>query len=294
MSQEKLSLKKIFLRFRFRILATWFLVLAEAALSLLLPLLMGIAIDDMFEESSRGLFWLGAVGLLIVIAGAARRFYDTRVYSRIYTQIADEVVINEHANDSAVSVISARTGMTAELIEFLENSFPAIINCLIGLVGTLLIVSALQLNVFFSCITATVLIAILFAATSRKTYFLNQGYNDEFEKRVDVLTANDPKEVTNHFRRSMRWNIRLSDLETVNFSISWAIMIGVIVYSVWASVQNDISRGTILSLLIYVFEYIECVVAIPLFYQQFVRLQEITHRLESSFDERSCAVLETE
>ncbi len=283
MSETSLSLKRLFVRFRFRILATWFLVVAEAALSLLLPLLMGIAIDDMLENKSGGLFWLGLVGFMIIIAGAARRFYDTRIYSHLYTRIADEVVLREQANDSAVSVISARTGMASELIEFLENSFPAIINCVIALVGTLLIVGMLQPSVFVGCVIATVLIGLLFAITSSKTYLLNQGYNDEVEKRVDVLSANDQNAVTSHFKRSMRWNIRLSDLETVNFSISWAIMIGVIVFSVWAAAQDSsITRGTVLSLLMYVFEYIESVVAIPFFYQQFVRLQEITHRLEST------------
>lgn len=40
-----------------------------------------------------------------------------------------------------------------------------------------------------------------------------------------------------------------------------------------------ITYGQGLAILMYVFGYIESVIALPLFYQQFIRLQEIPSRL---------------
>lgn len=281
MGQNPTSLSALFSTYRFRMLGTWLLVLAESALMLLIPLVMGIAIDDLLLQKTGGLYWLGGIGMFIIAVGSARRFYDTRVYSHIYALVARQVVMRERSRDSDVSAITARTNMVSELVEFLENSFPAMINCVIGLVGTLLIVWMLQLGVFIGCVVAAGLIALLFALTSGKTYSLNKGFNDESERRVSALSSNDPAEAARHFQRSIRWNIRLSDLETVNFAVSWLIMIAVLLLAVWLTVHDtSISRGKILSILMYVFEFIECVIAIPLFYQQFVRLQEITHRLE--------------
>ena len=140
----------------------------------------------------------------------------------------------------------------------------------------------LNAKVFASCLAATVVVVIIFAVTSKTTYKFNQGVNDETENQVNVLSKGGIPEVSAHFRNIMRWNIRLSDLETVNFSLSWLVMIGVLVYSIVATIQSGVTtHGRVLSILMYVFGYIESVVAAPLFYQQFVRLQEISHRLVS-------------
>ena len=139
-AEEGTSLRRLFHRFRFKILFTWSLVLLEAGLVLLFPLFMGVAIDDYLLGSYSGLSLLAAIGLLSLLVGAARRFYDTRVYSGIYATIAPELVDREKKRDSSISVISARTGLAAEFVEFLENIFPEIINSAIALGGTLLII----------------------------------------------------------------------------------------------------------------------------------------------------------
>ncbi|MFT4639961.1 MAG: hypothetical protein ACI8T1_003286 [Verrucomicrobiales bacterium] len=55
---------------------------------------------------------------------------------------------------------------------------------------------------------------------------------------------------------------------------------GVIVSSIVFTIQSGITaHGRILAIIMYVFDFIESVIAMPFFYQQYVRLNEITHRL---------------
>jgi len=281
-NSKSISLHSLFRRFWAKITFTWFLVIGEATLLLLFPLFIGYAIDDLLESSYRGLLALGGIGLLSLIVGACRRFYDTRIYSKIYATVSPELVEKEQQRDSSVSVISARTNLVNEFVEFFENYFPAIIHSFISLGGALIIIFFLKLNVFVACLIATFLIVMLYALTSKKTYTLNSGFNSELENQVKVLEEKDRDSILAHFRNVIKWNIRLSDLETANFSISWFILIGVLVYSIIAVIESGISsHGQILAILMYVFNYIESVIALPLFYQQIVRLQEISHRLDS-------------
>lgn len=277
------SLRRLLTRFRWRILGTWLLVIVEAGLTLLFPLAVGIAIDGLLQKDYFGLCLLGVIVGLSVVIGAARRFYDTRLYARFYTQAVEQIVAQERDRDATVSVISARTSMARELVEFLENSFPVIIDCVIGLVGTLVLIWSLQSQVLVACLAATCMIVCIFAITSGTTLSLNKGANDESEKTVEVITDATPQDIASHFSRLMRWNIRLSDLETVTFSLSWLVMLAVLLFSVVATIESGIiSQGKVLSILMYVFGYIESVIALPIFYQQFVRLQEIVARLEAS------------
>lgn len=277
---QALSCRHLFARFQWQILGTWLLVLIEAGLMLLFPLMLGTAIDGLLQQVYHGLYLLSVVGILTVLVGATRRFYDTRLYSRIYTLAAEQIVAQERTRNAEVSVISARTGLVTELVEFLENSFPAMIDCIIGLGGALVMLWLLQANIFASCLAATAVVTAIYAVTRQTTYALNKGANDETERTVDVLSNGTGPEVSAHFRKLMSWNVRLSDLETINYSVSWLTMIVVLLFAILATIQSGIvAQGKILSILMYVFGYAESVIAIPLFYQQFVRLQEISHRL---------------
>ena len=282
MSQDGISLRRLFRRFRFRIVLTWILVLGEAGLLLFFPLVMGVAIDDYLEDSScTGLWQLALLGLASLVVGAARRFYDTRVYSGIYARIAPELVEKEKRQSSSTSVVSARAGLATELVEFFENSLPAILDSFVSLCGTLLIILFLNRNVFFACMASMILVALIYWATSGRTYRWNSGYNEQLERQVAVLEGGDRGAVKSHFKSIMKWNIRLSDLETTNFSLSWFLLMAVLVYAIVAIIEGGVTaHGRVLAILMYVFSYIESVVTLPLFYQHFVRLKEISHRLE--------------
>ena len=78
----------------------------------------------------------------------------------------------------------------------------------------------------------------------------------------------------------MKWNIKLSDLETINFSIAWIFMMGFLVWSIIISVEGgNVQYGAVFALVMYIFQYIESVVSLPFFYQQWLRLGEISERL---------------
>lgn len=275
-----ISLRQLVARFRWQITWTWVLVVVEAALMLMFPLLLGVAIDGMRQQKYSGLYLLGGLGALSVLVGSARRFYDTRVYSRIYAAAGSRIVERERDRKSGVSVISARTNMARELVEFLETSFPAIVDCAIGLVGTLAMIWLLQAKVFAGCLIGTAFIIAIYAVAQKTTYALNKGINHESEKQVHVLSNEPMSAVSAHFGNLMRWNIRLSDLETATYAVSWFVMIVVLLYAVAVTIHSGVTaHGAVLSILMYVFGYIESLAAAPLFYQQFVRLQEISHRL---------------
>ncbi|MEM7013156.1 MAG: ABC transporter six-transmembrane domain-containing protein [Verrucomicrobiota bacterium] len=272
-------------RFRGRIAITWAMVAAEGVLFVLFPYFIGRAVDDFMKNSWFGLLMLAGLGIGMLVIGAARRFYDSRIYAKIYREIAPELVRKERERSSSVSTISARTGLAAELVEYLEDSIPMIFTAVLGLLGSLVIIAFLSLNVFLVCLLATAGIAFIFWLSRRSTFRFNQGYNEELEDRVRVIEAENDGAIASHFQNLMRWNIRLSDLETKNFSFSWILLMGVIVFAVIEPIRSgNVSQGMILSLLMYVFNYIESVLGIPLHYQRFVRLQEISARLSGAAD----------
>ena len=279
-SMTNISIKSLLLRFRWRILFTFFLVMLEALIGILFPLLIGIAINGLLEDNFDGILYLSLAGVLTLIVGSARRFYDTRIYSGIYCKITPEVIQNETNNDASVSRISARTGLLTEFVEFLENSIPEMIFALISVVGILAIIAALNINVFFACLSLLGLIVLIYTITGKFNYKLNANYNNQLEKQVDVLTARDSIAIKSFYKELMRWNIKLSDLETMNYFVIWVGVIAVLIYTPITVIGAGVlSYGLVFSIIMYVFDYTGSIVSFPLFIQQAIRLKEISARL---------------
>lgn len=279
-SVKPINLKQLLLRFRWRIAFTMTLVLLETLLTLLLPLFIGWSINGLLEGRFTELFYLGGLGVLMLIIGSGRRFFDTRAYADIYTTISAETVEREQTKGKSLSVITARVRLLSEFVEFLENSLPLIVQSLIGVVGTLLIILSLNVSIFVACIVLLMLMATVYLLSGKLNFRLNKNYNDELEKQVDVLSTEQLDAINGHFKAVMKWNIHLSDLETVNFVIIWFGIILLLVYSPVAVIESGVfNAGLVFSALMYVFQYIEDIVMLPLYIQQLIRLQEISTRL---------------
>ena len=257
---------------------TCLLILSEALLTLLFPLFIGYAIDGSIKGSHLGIYQLGVLGLITLIIGAGRRFFDSRFYAKIYLQIGPK--LNSGLKEHDISTKSARLGMIKELVEFMEFSLPELINAIINLLGVIIIIATLNINVFLGTLLSTLLIGLIYRVSSAKTFRLNSAANDEQEKQVQVISENDERSLKNHLNRMMRWNVKLSDLEAMNFSLSWLVLIVFLLFSIIISVDGQLmDYGMLFSLIMYVFQFMESVVNIPFFYQNWLRLQEITHRI---------------
>ena len=263
--------------FRRQLAFTMTLVLMEAVGWMLFPLVIGRAIDDVLEGTRRGLWELAGLGAATVGIYVARRVCDSRAYAKVYVRLSEELVARQAA--VTVSAKTARLGMLREVVEFFENSLPTLVNSVFGIAGTALILWTLNLSIFLGCISVGMVAAVLYGFTGKFTTRCNEAFNNEYEKRVEAVESGVPRRVGRHVRRMMRWNIKLSDLEAANFGVVWVFMVALLVFSVNAAVENTDEYGKVFAVVMYVFQFMESVAMLPLYYQEWLRLREITGRL---------------
>ena len=281
--QEGISLRAIASHYRGKVAITWLLLLIESLLALLFPLVIGYSVDDLLVDSFNGLYALVGLIVAVLIIGAARRFYDTRAYAAIYRDLGETMVAHKSEKGVATTSLTALVNLLQEIVEFFEHSAPELLGVIVSFVGVVIMLGLIDLNVMALCIVGSILVVLIYSFSSKRIYRYNVGMNDEFERQVDVLDDRRPRRVRLHLGRIMQWTIRLSDLETVNYSLGWLAMASVLAGSIYLIVENaSISYGIKITSIMYVFEYIGVVMSLPLFYQQLVRLQEITARLSSS------------
>jgi len=279
---HKISLKHLILRFKWKVLFTFVLTIIESLLDILYPLLIGLTINDLLDGKYDGIFYLAGLGVLSLTVGSARRFYDTRIYASIYSKISPEMVEKEQNKGSSVSKISARSSLLTEFVEFLENSMPEAIGAIISLIGVTIIIASLNLNVLYASLAVLFIVFLIYAVSGKLNYRLNAGYNSQLEKQVEILETKNIGNVKNHFNSLMKWNIKLSDLETVNYLITWIVVIALFIYAPITVIESGVVKyGLVFSILMYVFDYVDKVVTLPVYIQMLIRLKEISTRLQN-------------
>lgn len=274
---KNITLLSIFKRYKWKMSLTFFFVFLESVLFVLFPLVIGFAINGMLEQSYTGIFQLVTLGVLLTIIGTIRRMYDTRVYAGIYKQLAFETT--QKQKEKSTSAVSGKVTMLKELVEFFENSFPDLVNSIIGLVGTLIILFSLSANIFFACLGILVFIYVVFALSSKKTSLFNHNYNNTLEEQVDIVESKNPEKIKKFFHKMMHWNIKLSDIESINFAVVWLAMSGLIIFAIVESTSLGLVYGSIFSIIMYVFNFAESSTMLPMYYQEYLRLKEISKRL---------------
>ncbi|NER14876.1 hypothetical protein GWK08_15575 [Leptobacterium flavescens] len=276
---ERITIRAILLQFKWKLILIFSLILVESIIGLLIPLFIGFAIDDAIKGSYLGAFQLGGLGVLIILIGGGRRFFDSRIYAKVYRRLGNLTLMKIEQNLSSVK--TARLSMINEIVEFLENSLPALVGNIIGLLGVVIIIASLNTKVFIAGLITTFFVFLIYFLTRKKTTYLNGAYNNELEKQVNIISTNNRTWLESHLKNMMKWNIKLSDLEVFNFSISWFLLMAFLVASIILSVQTaNLEYGALFSLIVYVFQYIESVITLPFFYQNWLRLEEIKGRLE--------------
>ena len=250
---------------------------------LLFPLAIGFSVDGLLDSSYFGLGALGGLCVAVLVVGAGRRFYDTRAYAGMYRQLATALVEHERGSGVETTRTTARVGLLNEVVDFFENTLPELLGAGITFVGTIVLLAIIDFDVVVACLVSSVLVGVVYIASWRRIFEYNRQQNDELEQRVSVLSTGRRRRVDVHFRRLLKWNVKLSDLETLNFSAVWLVMAAMLLVCIVLVVGDQQRRyGQMITTIMYVFEYVEVVMTAPLYYQQWVRLSEITSRLSNA------------
>lgn len=263
--------------YRARIALSLLLVVAEAGGQVLFPFVIGLALDDFLNGSNRGLILFAAVGVVTMLLATGRRIHDVRLYSRVYERAG----VTAFEQEAGLSEKTARLNMLREVVDFLEYSMPELIGSVSAFVGTLVFLAALAVPVFLAALVMTVLIVAIYLGTSRRTVLFNRGYNDEYERQVDVLQRNDSALTRRHIGMLNNWTIKLSDVDAINYALSLSLTIVLQLFAIVTSTRQGLDKGTLLSVVLYVFEFSATAALLPVSWQEYLRLRDILRRLRA-------------
>lgn len=269
--------------YRLKLFITYTLFSLEMLGSLLRPLFLGLAINDLTMGSYHGLIILSIIHLCWLTVGTIRHMYDTRTFTSIYTSMVTGF-LSKRSQKADVSVLSAHSTLSRELVDFLESDLPYIIEAFYNIVGSLILLYFYESNVVMVCFAILFPVGIISYLYGKKMSGLTQMKNDELEKQVSVIAIGNNESINRHYNKLRNLQIKISDKEAWNFGMIEILVLVVIGLSLIISSKmfgTILLAGNIVGIYNYILKFVSGLDTIPYTVQRFSLLKDIIKRIEN-------------
>lgn len=275
------TLKNIGTAHRKKLLLTFSIVALENLLFLIYPVFGGFAVNAVIQGKVWQALTYALLVLLMWLVGAARRSADTRVFARIYSEIAVPVIVKQRIQGQTPSEIAARVALSREFVDFFEMHLPTAITSLVSVFGAAFMLLILE---FWAGVLSLLVLAVFlillpgFSRVSEKLYF---KLNNRLERDVDMIQSAPEIMLHRHFGLVARLRILISNREALGYLCVGAAMAVLFGFTfVWITLNGYGSAGHIYSLTTYLWMFAMSLDDVPRLVESYSNLKDIARRVE--------------
>lgn len=276
-------LKHIGQTHRRKLITTFSLVGLDNLLLLVYPVFGGWAINAVMEGNVWQAMLYGVVVLLMWIISAARRIADTRTFTKIYTEIAVPVVLEQRKREVPHSAITARVALSREFVSFFEEHLPIAATSLVSIFGACMMLLILE---FWVGVLAVAILALFlwllprFAAISENLYF---HLNNRFERDNHLIRDGNEHQLYRHYGWFAKLRVLISNREALGYlSIGMAMSVLFGFAFIHMTLKGYGSAGHIYSVSTYLWMFAMSLDDVPRLVEQYSNLKDIGQRVELS------------
>ena len=249
---------------------------------LVYPVFGGWAINAVIAGKVWQALLYALVVLLMWLVGAARRITDTRTFTRIYTEIAVPIVL-EQRRQVPHSAVTARVALSREFVSFFKEHQPIAATSVVSIFGACIMLLVLEfwVGVLAMCIL-TLFLWLLprFASISENLYF---RLNNSLERDNYFIRKGDERQLYRHYGLVARLRVLISNREAFGYLCVGAAMGILFGFAfVMMTLKGYGSAGHIYSVSTYLWMFAMSLDDVPRLVEQYSNLKDIGQRIGGS------------
>lgn len=261
---------------RGRVTLAYVLLIVEEVALLTLPALIGVTVDRLLNGDRSGLFLLAGGVSVILISGALRRLYDTRVFAAAERRLAEENALGP----APAGIRVARMRQVHELVQTYERSVPEGLSAVVAGLGSLGISVWYDWRVGAAALAVALVLLGLDRLYARRVERLNRLLNDQTEQDLDILRSKDVTVVRTHLDAWRRLRIARSDAEIGIYATNWLLLLGLILGALLMIAHPDATPGAVFAQMSYVLAFAESWNRLPILTERLAQARDVTRRLQ--------------
>lgn len=258
--------------------ATFALVAFENLLFLLYPLVGSFAVNAVMAGKVWQALAYALMVFLIWIAGSARRAVDTRVFVRIYADLAVKAIVNEKQKGGTSSA-AAHANLARQFVAFFEEHLPVCMTALFNVAGSVLML--LILEFYAGLVALAVLTVFAFALPNyiKKNDKLYFKLNSRLENEVNAIFHNHHHQLIKHYSLLSKIRTAISNREALSYllvGVAMAVLFGTTLAILAA---KEVQAGHIYAVITYLWGFAMSLDDMPRLVEKFSELKDIGKRV---------------
>lgn len=216
-----MTFKEIASKYKYSIALILLFVLVENVSFIIEPTFFGKLLDsliDHFYDHEKVdyiyplIIWI-IVYLINVVGGTLHRLFNGSIYSKMYANIATEVVIESKCREDQFSKMLVRAELVKEYIAFFKERLPEVMWQLSATAGAIIALFFYDYRIALVCLTVIIPIAFINNLNRKNVTLLQKDIHDNQEELFHLIESRDTSKITRFYENTIspktriaRWN----------------------------------------------------------------------------------------
>ena len=282
-----MAFKEIAIKFKYSIALILFFVLVENVSFIIEPTFFGKLLDsliDHFYDHEKVdfilplLIWI-MVYLINVVGGTLHRLFNGSIYSKMYADIATNVVVESKARGDQFSKMLVRAELVKEYIVFFKERLPEIVWQLSATAGAIIALFFYDFRIGLICLAVILPIAFINNINRKNVVRLQKDIHDNQEELFNLIESRDTSKISQFYKNTILPKTMIARWNAFSYSTVKVLLVIVFMGVLYVCIDLDnFTTGKIYSIVAYLWTFIASTDYLPELMESMASVKDLNQR----------------
>ena len=285
-----MSFREIAVKYKYSILLILLFVLIENVSFIIEPTFFGKLLDALIDhfydhEKAEYVFplviWI-IVYLINVIGGTLHRLFNGIIYSKMYANVATEVVLDSKCHEDQFSKMLVRAELVKEYITFFRERLPEVMWQLSATAGAIIALFFYDYRIALVCVTVVIPIAFINNLNRKNVVRLQKDIHDNQEELFNLIETRDTTNIIRFYQNTISPKTRIARWNAFGYSSVKILLIVIFIAVLFICVDVDkFTTGRIYSIVAYLWTFIASTDYLPELMESLASVKDLNVRFST-------------
>jgi len=285
-----MTFREIAVKYKYSILLILLFVLIENVSFIIEPTFFGKLLDALIDhfydhEKAEYVFplviWI-IVYLINVIGGTLHRLFNGIIYSKMYANVATEVVLDSKCHEDQFSKMLVRAELVKEYITFFRERLPEVMWQLSATAGAIIALFFYDYRIALVCVTVVIPIAFINNLNRKNVVRLQKDIHDNQEELFNLIESRDSTNITRFYQNTITPKTKIARWNAFGYSSVKILLIVIFIAVLFICVDVDkFTTGRIYSIVAYLWTFIASTDYLPELMESLASVKDLNVRFST-------------
>jgi ABC-type multidrug transport system fused ATPase/permease subunit len=220
--------------------------------------------------------------MINVIGGTLHRLFNGIIYSKMYANVATEVVLDSKCREDQFSKMLVRAELVKEYITFFKERLPEVMWQLSATAGAIIALFFYDYRIALVCVTVVIPIAFINNLNRKNVVRLQKDIHDNQEELFNLIESRDSTNITRFYQNTISPKTKIAKWNAFGYSSVKILLIVIFIAVLFICVDVDkFTTGRIYSIVAYLWTFIASTDYLPELMESLASVKDLNVRFST-------------